>query len=392
MNKTKLIFVMGFMQVGGIEKSLIRLCNALDPNTYDITVLFLCVGDGISTELPNNVKKFFISRNKTRSFSKQYSKMLSKCYAKIINLAYGNYNKIIKRLFYYLVKVENIFFKRYIKGLLKQDYYDVSIGFMQGEPSDVATSCICANKYVTFYRHGSVLEFLNDKKYYHKSDVIVTLSSGLKNELVKKRGLQEKKIRVIYNIYDIENIKSKSQEECELDRIDKLKLVTVARISPEKGIIQAIEAASLLKKSGVDFCWLFVGDDKSKYANTCKEKINEYGLQENVKIIGVRMNPYPYFRCCNIYVQPSEIECLSNAIVEALILQKPIISTNTYGAKELIDNYNNGLLCEFNSEALAESIIKLICDNDLRCSLIQGTKRIIANLESEMEKYYALFL
>lgn len=64
MEKTSILFVMGFMNVGGIEKSLIRLCKALDPEKYDITVLLLCIGDGISNELPDYVTKLFVSRKK----------------------------------------------------------------------------------------------------------------------------------------------------------------------------------------------------------------------------------------------------------------------------------------------------------------------------------------
>ena len=61
------------------------------------------------------------------------------------------------------LKIETLFFKKYIKKLFRNMQFDVSVGFMQGEPYDVAMSCINAKKRIVFYRHGTIFEFLNDK-------------------------------------------------------------------------------------------------------------------------------------------------------------------------------------------------------------------------------------
>lgn len=194
MKKTSILFVMGYMQVGGIEKSLIRLCKALDQNKYAITALFLSVGEGISNELPDYVTKMFVSRKTTRSFDKQY-----KCFLNYDNLVDKIYNKpcgkVKKMICHQALKIETLFFKKYIKKLFRNMQFDASVGFMQGEPSDVAMSCINAKKRIVFYRHGTIFEFLNDKKYYSKADRVVALSEGVKNDLVARGAFPQKRLR-----------------------------------------------------------------------------------------------------------------------------------------------------------------------------------------------------
>lgn len=388
--RTRILFVMGFMQVGGIEKSLIRLCKALDPEKYNITVLILSVGDGISNELPDYVTKLFVSRKKTRSFEKQYKCSLD--YESIIDTLYNkSCNKIKKRMMYQALKLETSYFKKYVKSLFVDEHFDVCVGFMQGEPSDIAMSCINTKKKVVFYHHGTVFEFLNDKEYYTTADKVIALSEGVKKDLINKRNVPEDKIDVIHNVYDIDNIVEKSKEPCVYDREERLKIVTVARISPEKGILQAIQAAKTLKDNQKDFVWLFVGKNDGAYYEECKQNILENDLERNVVFTGVQTNPYPFFRTADIYVQPSECEALPGTIVEALVLEKPIVSTRTYGALELIKNGKNGLLCDFDSKEMFIKINELVNNHDLRQKLINGSKESTICLENEIDRYDELF-
>lgn len=391
MKKTRLLFVMGLMRVGGIEKSLIRLCKALDCKKYDISVLLLSVGDGISDELPYYVRKIFVSRNKTRSFEKQYSKFWCKHYEKIVENAYSHGNKMKRRLNYELLKYESVMFKKYVKDLFCNENFDVSIGFMQGEPSDVAVNCINAKKRIVFYRHGTVFEFMNDTYYYEKADIIVALSKGVKEDLIKDRHICDNKIRIIHNVYDIENIRNLSNQPCEYDKVKKLKLVTVARISPEKGILQAIRSARILKEKGMSFLWLFVGNDDGDYAEKCKREINDNGLNDIIIFTGVKSNPYPFIRTADIFVQPSECEALPGTIVEALVLGKPIVSTKTYGAQELIIHKKNGLLCGFEPMDLADSIEYLKDNTKLKNSILIGAREKLREFNDEIIHYEDLF-
>jgi glycosyltransferase involved in cell wall biosynthesis len=136
----------------------------------------------------------------------------------------------------------------------------------------------------------------------------------------------------------------------------------------------AVETARILKEKNIPFLWLFVGDGPDRQA--IEQLIKKYGLEENIRITGMKKNPYPYIAACDIFVQSSYEENTGITILEAHRLCRPVVSTKTLGGTKLIKPYENGLLAEINAEALAECIITLINDSKL-------TQSIINNLKSE---------
>ena len=97
------------------------------------------------------------------------------------------------------------------------------------------------------------------------ADKVIAVSEGVKKDLINKRNVPQEKIDVIHNVYDIDNIVEKSKEPCVYDREERLKIVTVARISPEKGnFFRQSEAAKTLKDNQKDFVWIFVGKNEGE--------------------------------------------------------------------------------------------------------------------------------
>ncbi|WP_394700716.1 glycosyltransferase [uncultured Trichococcus sp.] len=78
------------------------------------------------------------------------------------------------------------------------------------------------------------------------------------------------------------------------------------------------------------------------------------------------MNPYPYLKECDIYVQPSRTEGYCITLSEAKTFSRPIVTTNFAGAFEQIENERTGLITEVDPIKLYESIKKLIEDGKLR--------------------------
>ena len=70
---------------------------------------------------------------------------------------------------------------------------------------------------------------------------------------------------------------------------------------------------------------------------------------ESPSIIGVKSNPYPYFKCCDIYVQTSRHEGYATTVSEAKVFCKPIITTDVSGAKEQIRTGENGFITSFDA-------------------------------------------
>ena len=124
----------------------------------------------------------------------------------------------------------------------------------------------------------------------------------------------------------------------------------------------------------MDFKWYFVGDgvDRPKVESLISEK----QLDDYIVITGLKDNPYPYIKNCDIYVQPSYEEAHPLSIIEAQVLDKPIVSTATVGGQSIIKDGENGVIAEINAESIAQKIFSIYQDKDLQKSIQNNLAKI----------------
>lgn len=141
------------------------------------------------------------------------------------------------------------------------------------------------------------------------------------------------------------------------ERYDGKKIVTVGRLSIEKGQDLAIKVLSRLRREGYEFRWCCIGE--GKHRKNFESLIAEHNLTNDFIFMGSTLNPYPYITRSNIHVQPSRHERYCLTLAEAICLNKPIIATNFLGAHEQIINGYNGLIVDFDEEKLANNLSQL---------------------------------
>ena len=107
--------------------------------------------------------------------------------------------------------------------------------------------------------------------------------------------------------------------------------------------------------------------------------ISEKGLKNCISLVGYEENPFPYIKDCDIYLQSSIFEGLGRTIIEAGILNKPIVTTNFPTASQILTNNETGLIVGMEPMEIANAIDKLINDEDL-------TQKLIMNLKSQSQK------
>lgn len=88
-------------------------------------------------------------------------------------------------------------------------------------------------------------------------------------------------------------------------------------------------------------------------------------MEDTFILIGQKENPYPYIAAADYYIQPSRYEAYPLAIGEALALNKPIISTDVGGIREMLTHNATGLLVNFSKENLKEAMKSFIEQKDL---------------------------
>lgn len=361
--KKKLLFVIDSLHSGGAEKSLVSLLSILDYKRFDIDIL-LFNKEGLYLPLvPEQVKILEIPeyfRYKLKDKNKINFKMEL---ARLRNSLYIR-NPYYKRKYH----GAQITCKNILKNLSKQPIkYDVAIAYSQGLPTYYVAEKVESYRKLCWINTDYKKAGYNpnfDKKYYKKYNYMVAVSEKNKEVLESVYPEFRDKIRVIYDTISSELVKKMANEgQGYEDKFEGIRILTIGRHVHLKGYDMAIDAAKLLKASGVNFRWYSIGE--GVLTNDLKKQVKEKGLEDNFIFLGTYTNPYPFIKGCDIYCQPSRFEGFGMAIAEAKILQKPIIATNFDIIYDQIEDKKNGLIVNMNSKDLYIGINEILNNKNL---------------------------
>ncbi|WP_160142010.1 glycosyltransferase [Nitrincola tapanii] len=201
------------------------------------------------------------------------------------------------------------------------------------------------------------------RRLYKKSDQVIALSHLMKQELVSQIGVSEKKISVVGNPVDIDNIYRLSseplsdREKAFFDLYDSKLILSVGRFSKVKNFKFGIDLLNLLKKNGLHYGYVIVGDGIEK-ANLV-EKVEASGLSEQVLFVGYQKNPFKYLSRGNVFLMPSLYEGLPNVLLQAISLKLKVLVSDSPGAGPLLTRDSKaGLVYSYND--LSDAVTKFI--------------------------------
>ncbi|UBH16501.1 glycosyltransferase [Macrococcus armenti] len=195
-------------------------------------------------------------------------------------------------------------------------------------------------------------ETLSDKFTSAMNTINVKKINKLKNEndvIFEQNG--EKYILKIAN-NSIEKV-----PYCEND----YKLITMGRLSPEKGFDLLIDSMVEVVKNRPDAKLYILGDGPLK--NQLENQIKSLSLENNVFLLGQRSNPFYLMQLCDLFVLPSHYEGQSMVLLEAMTLGMNVLASNIVANNYVLDDGKYGMLVENTSELLSEGIIKFISND-----------------------------
>lgn len=180
------------------------------------------------------------------------------------------------------------------------------------------------------------------------TDRIVVVSNALKEELVTQMRLDPAKIEVIYNGVVFRDIPRSEHAG--------IRVGTVARLAPQKGVEHFIRAAALVKKKYRSAKFIIVGDGPFRY--WLETMAQQYGVRDRTEFTGFRSDALSITAGFDVFVMTSMRETFGMALVEAMSLGVPVVASNVGGIPEIVDGSTTGLLAEPGD---AEDIAKKIC-------------------------------
>ncbi|MGG4167734.1 glycosyltransferase [Rossellomorea vietnamensis] len=378
--KKKIVFMVINMNIGGTEKALLNMINEMPKDQYEITVLMLDKYGELLDAIPKEVNVEYLEDYAT------YKQLLNRpVKTTIVELV--NQGKIVKSIALGCVHTFSKIFRNkmlYYNYILKtlpayKNKYDVAIAY--AGPMDFISYFVAkkikAEKRIQWV-HFDVTKIGFDKmlckKLYKIFDKVYVVSNEAEKKLINKIPSIKGKTEVFVNVISHKTILSQSETGYGFeDNFDGKRILTVGRLSKEKGQDLAIEALAKLINEGFNVRWYCLGEGKER-ANY-EQLIKDNNLQNHFILLGSNPNPYPFIAECDIYVQPSRHEGYCITLSEARVLNRPIVTTDFTGAREQITDNVTGLIVGVNSNEVYYGVKKLLSNSKQRNKLIESLER-----------------
>lgn len=392
----RILFMCINMNIGGTEKALLTMLNEIGSSKYDITLLMLEEYGGFLNEIPSFVKVKYVNEYKNiKPLIKEPPKLLAK--ELIRNRKY--LKGLLILLNYSISKITNntSYYYKYISKNIRNIEEDYDLAVAYAGPMDFITyfvlNKIKAKKKVQWI-HFDITKIGFNKKFaeknYKKFDKIFVVSEEGKEKLINLIPALNNKVEAFFNIISCNLIENMSKNEKGFnDSFNGVRILTVGRLSKEKGQDLTINVLARLKNEGYNIKWYCIGDGPEK--DNYKQIIKNLNIENDYILLGSKLNPYPFMKYCDIYVQPSRYEGYCITLGEARCFDNPIVTTNFTGANEQIKNEVTGLICDISEEGIYKSVKRLLDDKDLYTNIkinINISKEIVdsTNEISKLDK------
>lgn len=382
------------MEIGGVERSLLGLLNAIDYGEYEVD-LFLCRHEG---EFMASIPKEVHLLPEVKVY-KMFQKPIGEVFrSRAVGVG------IMRTLCKLQVKLKERLGKScqdsllvvYCKACLpflpqiSTQEYDLALSFLT--PHYFAVYKAKAKKHIAWIHTDYTalkIDYKLESKMWENYDGIAAVSSSCAETFKQVFPEQAKKV------IEIENILSQQlvRQEAELDVSEEIpdeeeviKLCTVGRFSTAKAFDNAIRICRKLLDKGCKVKWYAIGYGGDE--PMLRQLITELSVEEHFIILGKKTNPYPYMQACDIYIQPSRYEGKAVAVREAQILGKPVIITHFETAPSQLEDGIDGIIVPMELEACAEGIKQVIEDQVLQDALRHTLATRNYGNEQEVHKIY----
>lgn len=260
-----------------------------------------------------------------------------------------------------------------------KEEFDLAVAYIEGAATDYVARRIRAGRKAAFLHLVNLAEereppTAREREVYGCFRRIFSVSEEVRQFFQARYPQYAPACRVLHNFVDRERIRLRAAEAGGFtDGYTGLRILTVARLNPQKALEVSVRAMALVRQAGLEARWYVLGEGPERPA--LEAQIRDAGLQEAFLLPGATDNPYPYFRQADLYVHCSRFEGRSIAVQEAMALGCPIILSDCAGNREQLEDGREGLMVPLEPEAIAGAILRLAKDPELRRRLGENAAR-----------------
>ena len=400
--KKRVFIAIHYLEIGGVEMSLIGLLQALDYSKYDVDLFvynhrgelmrFIPKKVNLLPEVPEYaqidrpIREVIHNGYYRIACRRLLGKLNSRLYNKIHSLQ-GSIT-VFQYVFNAVVPI--------LPQISPETGYDLAVSFLI--PHNVVRDKVRAKKKIawihTDYSKVSVNANL-ELPVWASYDKVVSISDQVSSNFLRVFPSLSKKIVRIDNILSASFVRerasllSPSLVDKEMPRVlGRINILSVGRFVEAKNYDNVPDICKRIRDLGLDVCWYLIGYGGAE--TLIRSRINEAGVEDYVIILGKKDNPYPYIKACDFYAQPSRYEGNSVTVREAQILCKPVIITRYPTAESQVKNGIDGVIIPLENELCAKGIYDFICDHEKQDRIKDYLYSSDYGNESEVEKFCAM--
>lgn len=393
--KKKLLFVMESLRIGGAEKSLVTLLSMMDTSKYEIDLYLFRQRGEFMEQLPKGIN-LLDEDVQAKYFQEDFKTAWVKYFlCGDWRRSWHSLHWLIGCAFQRLCNPRNEYYGwQHLKKIYtnQQEVYDVAIGYLEKKSTYYIVDCVNASVKVAFM-HTDYDAIPHDKKldelYFKNLDGLAVVSEHTKDTMEKHFPFMKNKIHVVKNMVSSDVIRHMAEEEIEefsSCNPNTIKIVTVGRLTLQKNIDGAIDILDGLRKNGLDAEWFVIGEGE-EHVNL-EQKIKSHNLESKFHLLGSKVNPYPYMKKCDIYVQPSRWEGYGITVAEAKTLGKPIVASDIPEFNEQLIDGVTGRIAK-TEEDFVSIITELVKEPEQMERLTSAlSKEVIKH--DELNKFYKM--
>lgn len=367
----RILFIIQEYTQGGITKCLENLLGFFPQTNYEIFIYSL-YEDG-----ENYYKKVFADRIVKKSLP--YYLLHDNVYTRKLM---GAYNKLTHRYNF------GFLYQHEAKYLQRKYNFDIVVAYHEGMTVEFASYFHNAKKITWFHCDPKILGksmIETYRHYYEMMEIVVGVSSVVKKSFLELIPHFSGEVKVIYNFLDTKFIWNKSNESVvDVSQInsDIFSIISVGRSTKVKQFEKIPVIMRQVVEQGVkNVCWYIIAA-----GNECNDEISkaiiDNGMENHVRMLGEKDNPYPYIKQSDLLISTSYSEAYPTVINEAQTLGVPVIANNYPSAKEIVSE-GCGFVCPL--ENMPSLICKLVKDEE---GIYSSAKQNVAKFDYDNQKIF----
>lgn len=396
--KKSLLIVSHALELGGAERSLLGLLDALAPDEWDVDLFLLRQEGELLGTVPETVHMLpqipaytVLARPMKDTLREGHvlltgARLIGKLAAKGYDKKHGLRESSVA------LEYSHKFTCPFMPKIQPNKEYDLAISFLT--PHYFVARKVRARKKIawihTDYRTVQV-NIPSEAKMWGSYDHIASISAAAGEGFLSVFPQSREKLVVIENILPTGLLMHQAREQIpadEMPRTESLRLLSIGRYCTAKNFDNIPDICGRLVRMGLDVKWYIIGFGGGE--ELIRQKIAEAGMEDRVFLLGKKENPYPYIRACDLYVQPSRYEGKCVAVREAQILCKPVVITNYATSASQLEDGVDGIIVPMDNEGCAAGIAALLRDPERMERLAENCRNRDYTNREEVEKLYAL--